>query len=254
MVRASTMLRFGAAAALMLTAATLVYIGQHVWPQAIVVCGGSIIKLFGSLRDLGWPGFLLVQVLIAISGFLPASLVGVSAGAAYGVTLGFMTASISILTGAVVAFLLGRTLCRPLIERRLRGRPRLSTLDGHIRSEGWRLVCLLRLSPVMPFAATSYAFGLSSIPFGEYMVGSLASLPPMLAYVLAGALVRSGVSAWSDGMNVVRLASLGIGTLAMAILVMKFVRVLRYVMLRSESTASNPRLWERRRSRSNVYS
>jgi uncharacterized membrane protein YdjX (TVP38/TMEM64 family) len=229
MARALLMPRLGAIAAL--TAIVLVYIGQYVWPQAVVGLDGSITGVFLYLRNLGWAGFLLVQVLIAISGFVPASLVGVSAGAAYGVTLGFAAASISTLTGAIIAFLLSRSLLRPLIERRLRDMPKLSGLDGNIRTRGWRLVCLLRLSPVMPFAATSYALGLSSIAPAEYLVGTLASLPSLLAYVLAGALVRTGASAWSDGANFARLALLAIGTVATVVLMMQVARMVRHAVL-----------------------
>jgi len=160
---------------------------------------------------------------------VPASLVGVAAGAAYGLPLGFATAALSTLTGAIVAFLLSRSLLRPFIERKLRDRPHLASFDAHIGARGWRLVCLLRLSPVMPFAATSYALGLSSIAFGEYLLGSLASLLSLLAYVLTGVFVKTGVSAWSDGEALIRLTSLGIGALSMAILAAQVSRMLRRV-------------------------
>ncbi len=210
---------------------------QHAWPQALGGIIGNVADAVRGLSRLGWAGFLLVQVIIAISGFLPASLVGVAAGAAYGLLLGFATAALSTLTGAIVAFLLSRSLLRPFIERKLRDRPHLASLDAHIGDRGWRLVCLLRLSPVMPFAATSYALGLSSIAFGEYLLGSLASLLSLLAYVLAGVFVKTGVSAWSDGETLIRLASLGIGALSMAILAAQVGRMLRRVGSTGGATA-----------------
>lgn len=229
MTRPPRALLLGSIAAL--TAVVLVCVGQHVWPQALVEISGSIADGPRSSSRFGWGGFLLIQVVVAISGFLPASLVGVSAGAAYGVTFGFATASISTLTGALVAFLVSRSLLRPVIEQKLRNRPHLASLDGDIGNRGWRVVCLLRLSPVMPFAATSYMLGLSSIALGDYMIGTLASLPALLAYVLVGALVKTGLSAWSDGQNLIRLASLGIGMLSMVILLIGANRMLRRVGL-----------------------
>jgi uncharacterized membrane protein YdjX (TVP38/TMEM64 family) len=216
------------------------FCGQHGWPQAIGGIVGRVTNAGQGLLRLGWAGFLVVQVIIAISGFLPASLVGVSAGAAYGLTLGFATAALSTLTGAVVAFLLSRSLLRPFIERKLRGLPHLASLDGEIRNQGWRLVCLLRLSPVMPFAATSYALGLSSIAFGEYLLGSLASLPSLLGYVAAGMLVRTGMSTWHDGQNLIRLASLGIGVLSMIILAAQAARMLRRVVPAPQAMVGSP--------------
>jgi len=221
------MLRLGALAAL----ATLVLlcVGQHFRPQAILGVDNVFNDALRALYGLGLGGFVFVQVLVAISGFLPASLVGVSAGAAYGVRLGFAAAAISTLIGAVIAFLLSRSLLRPFIERKLSGTPQLSSLDGQISNQGWRFVCALRLSPVAPFAATSYALGLSSIALGEYLAGTLASLPSLLVYVLAGAAAKTGASAWSGGEKSIQIALLVFGSLSMVILVIQVVRALRRI-------------------------
>lgn len=238
MRRLRLILRLGAIATS--AAVLLLYIGHHFWPQAIESVDGVFNVVLRSLYGLGWVGFVLVQVLVASSGFLPASLVGISAGAAYGVRLGFATASISILIGAVIAFLLSRSLLRPFIERKLSGTPRLSSLDKQIRNQGWRFVCALRLSPVAPFAATSYALGLSSITLGEYLVGTLASLPSLLVYVLAGVAVKTGASAWSGGEKSVRFALLVFGALSMAILVIQVAHALRRVAPVKETAAVPP--------------
>lgn len=219
-------------AIVVVTAVVMVYAGQHLWSQTVTA---SVDRLYENLHGIGWAGVILVQVMIAASGVLPASLIGVSAGAAYGVTLGFAMSSVSLLTGAIAAFLLSRSLFRPFIERRLRGKPRLSSFDRQIQKQGWRLVCLVRLSPVMPFAAVSYALGLSSITLGAYVVGTLASLPSLLGYVLVGVFVKMGVSAWSDGGNTIQHALLAIGVLSMAILAMRLARLLRRAVLAPES-------------------
>jgi len=218
----------------------LASVGQYLWPQAIVRVDGVFNDALRDLYALGWAGFVLVQILVAISSFLPASLVGISAGAAYGVTLGFATASISTLIGAVIAFLLSRSLLRPFVERKLSGTPHLSSLDGQIRNQGWRFVCTLRLSPLAPFAATSYALGLSSITLGEYLAGTLASLPSLLAYVLAGAAVKTGASAWSGGEKSIRIALLIFGALSTAILVIQAARALRRVPPEAQATGFGP--------------
>jgi hypothetical protein len=73
--------------------------------------------------------------------------------------------------------------------------------------------------------------GLSSIELGDYVIGRLASLPALLAYVLVGALVKTGLLAWSDRENLVRLALLGIGMLSMVTLLIGVSRMLRRVGL-----------------------
>jgi hypothetical protein len=76
---------------------------------------------------------------------------------------GFLLAAASTMVGALAAFFLSRSLFRPTVERLIATRPRLRNFDALIAQDGWRLVCLLRISPVMPFSAASYMLGLSSI-------------------------------------------------------------------------------------------
>lgn len=151
----------------------------------------------------GWAAFVLGQMLVAMVGVVPASMLGVAAGAVYGVVLGFVLASLGTLLGGWIAFMLARSLLRPWVERLLARRPatsRLARLDAEVARDGWRFVCLLRISPVMPFALTSYALGLTEIRFGDFLLGTLASLPSLLGYVAAGALARYGVLSASGAM------------------------------------------------------
>lgn len=154
-----------------------------------------------AVRDLGGAGrvlFAAVQVLVAVSGILPASMLGVAAGVLYGLPVGFAVSGVSTLAGAVLAFALSRSVLRPAVARVLAGRPRLRELDGMIARDGWRMACLLRVSPVMPFAATSYALGLSSIGLRDYVAGTLAAMPALFGYVLLGTLAGPGMAVWSS--------------------------------------------------------
>ena len=146
-------------------------------------------------RAHGGAGLLvvaLVQALVAASGVLPASVLGIAAGALFGIAGGFAATALGTLAGALVAFAMTRSLARPLIVRLLGGRPGLARMDAALAADGWKLVCLLRTSPLMPFAVTSYALGLSAVRFRAYLLGTLASLPPLLVYVALGRLVGFG--------------------------------------------------------------
>ena len=154
-----------------------------------------------TVRDLGGAGralFAVVQVLVAVSGILPASMLGVAAGVLYGLPAGFAVSGASTLAGAVLAFVLSRSVLRPAVARFLARRPRLRELDGMVAKDGLRMACLLRISPVMPFAATSYALGLSSIGLRDYVIGTLAAMPALFGYVLLGTLAGSGMAVWSS--------------------------------------------------------
>jgi len=182
-----------------------------------VIPGSTITQLEGVLQriqDLGWIGaiaFIGLETVVAMSGFLPASLLGVAAGAVYGSVFGFGIAAFSTMAGAFLAFIMTRSLLRPTIARLIRDRARLQNFDSMIARDGWRFVVLLRLSPVMPFAITSYALGLSSISFREYWVGSLAALPSLLGYVLLGSLATSSLDAISHGSGLLGWGGLTIG-------------------------------------------
>jgi uncharacterized membrane protein YdjX (TVP38/TMEM64 family) len=86
-------------------------------PERVI---GIAEKLMRIIRGLGARGaviFAIVQVLVAVSGVLPASLLGVAAGAIYGVVPGFLLAAASTLAGALFSFFLSRSLFRASVER-----------------------------------------------------------------------------------------------------------------------------------------
>jgi uncharacterized membrane protein YdjX (TVP38/TMEM64 family) len=127
----------------------------------------------------GWVVFTLAQMVVAMAGIVPASLLGIAAGAVYGLFQGFLIASVGTLLGGWFAFKLARSLLRDWVEQRMArsGGRRFADLDAAVARDGWRFVCLLRISPIMPFAMTSYALGLSRIAGRDYLLGTLASLP-----------------------------------------------------------------------------
>jgi uncharacterized membrane protein YdjX (TVP38/TMEM64 family) len=182
---------------------------------AAVVLGGTILAGAGlsdltgamqaaltwaqALRGVGWIAFSALQIVIVASGVLPASLAGIAAGAVYGVPLGFGLAATSTMAGALVTLAISRSLARQWVEHFIRRRPRLQDLDRMLARDGARMVCLLRLSPVMPFAATSYALGLSSVSVRDYVLGTCASLPALLGYVVLGRITAAGLAAGQAG-------------------------------------------------------
>jgi uncharacterized membrane protein YdjX (TVP38/TMEM64 family) len=194
-------------------------------PERVI---GAAERLMQIVRGLGVRGavvFAIVQVLVAVSGILPASLLGVGAGAIYGLVPGFLLAAASTLTGALLSFFLSRSLFRAGVERLAARRPRLRNLDTRIARDGWKLVCLLRVSPIMPFSATSLALGLSAVGLRDYAIGTLASLPALCGYVFIGTLADTSLSAWATGASTVRFVLLGIGGLATLVLVLRLGQI-----------------------------
>ena len=174
---------------------------------------------------LGWIAFAIGQALVAMIGIVPASLLGIAAGAVYGIGLGFGLAAAGTLVGGWLAFRLARSLLRPWVERLIKARAgsRLAGLDAAVGRDGWRFVCLMRISPIMPFALTSYALGLTEISGRDYILGTLAALPALAGYVAIGALARQGVLSATGATTPGPLnwVLLGVGGVATAALILR---------------------------------
>jgi uncharacterized membrane protein YdjX (TVP38/TMEM64 family) len=200
-------------------------VAAWVSPERVI---GAAEKLLHVVRELGARGavvFAGVQILVALSGVLPASLLGVVAGTVYGLVPGFLLAAVSTLAGALLSFFFSRSLFRATVERLMARRPRLHNLDARIARDGWKLVCLLRVSPIMPFSATSLALGLSAVSLRDYAIGTLASLPALCGYVFIGTLADTSLSAWATGASTIRWMLLGIGGLATLVLVLRIGQI-----------------------------
>jgi uncharacterized membrane protein YdjX (TVP38/TMEM64 family) len=208
---------------------------------------GAAQELMGSLRGLGLRGAIALtalQILVGVSGVLPASLLAVAAGAIYGFVPGFLLAATAVLVGAVLSFALSRSLFRPAIERLAVRRPRLRNIDALIDKDGWRMVWLLRISPIMPFSAMSFALGLSRIGLRSYMLGTMASLPTLCGYVFAGTLTDRGLSIFSGGASPLRWSLLGIGVVATLLLTLRFGQILRELGFAPAAVDGSPRVSE----------
>lgn len=140
-----------------------------------------------------WGPVLLVLVYVAACVFMiPGSLLTLGAGFVFGIGPGFLAVVLGSNLGAAAAFVTGRTLLRGWVERRLAGTPRFRALDRAVGEAGFKLVLLLRLSPVVPFNVINYMLSLTGIPLRAYVPASvLGMLPGTAVYVYLGSAARS---------------------------------------------------------------
>jgi uncharacterized membrane protein YdjX (TVP38/TMEM64 family) len=190
----------------------------------------------------GWFAFVCIQTAVAVVGIVPASVIGIAAGAIYGLWVGFLLAAASLLLGAGLAFWLSRSVLTRLIATWSRGASHLATLHGLFAGRGWRFVCLVRLSPLMPFAATSYALALLPITLRAYCVGTLAALPSLFGCVLTGHFATATMDAWEGGRST-KLVLLIVGAAATVLLMMHLGRTaLKALAARDAAPLSRPTL------------
>ena len=54
----------------------------------------------------------------------------------------------------------------------------MQAIEGAIREEGWRMVMLLRLSPILPFTPLNYALSVTPISSWAYTWASALGIIP----------------------------------------------------------------------------
>ncbi len=124
--------------------------------------------------------------------FLPGSVLTLGAGFLFGVPMGLLSAWVGATVGACAAFLVGRTVAREWIARKVAQDPRFAAVDEAVGREGFKIVFLLRLSPVFPFNVLNYALGLTKVSFKHYALASaIGMLPGGLMYTYFGSAARS---------------------------------------------------------------
>ena len=146
------------------------------------------------IRGAGVAGMVvysLVYVLATVL-LLPGSLLTLAAGFAWGPLLGTAIALPAATAASVASFVIGRYLSRAWVTKKLAGKPSFAALERAIASGGFKVVFLLRLSPVLPFNLLNYGLGLSAISLRQYAVASFVGMLPGCAmYVYLGSLVTN---------------------------------------------------------------
>ena len=129
---------------------------------------------------------------VAVLLFVPGIVLTLGAGLLFGFARGFVLVSMASTVAAALAFGIARYLARERVQRWARSRPEFEAIDRAIGEKGWKIVALLRLSPLVPFSLSNYLYGLTSVRFGPYVLTSwLAMLPATLVYVWLGAAGRA---------------------------------------------------------------
>ncbi|KAL5776197.1 hypothetical protein ACOSP7_009123 [Xanthoceras sorbifolium] len=177
----------------------------------------------GFIEGYGPAGYALFVAVYAGLEILaiPAIPLTMSAGLLFGSVIGTIIVSISGTVAASVAFLIARYFARERILKLVKENKKFLAIDKAIGENGFRVVTLLRLSPLLPFSLGNYLYGLTSVKFVPYVLGSwLGMLPGTWAYVSAGAFGRAIIQEESEvglpGGNG-QLWTLGLGLLATAL-------------------------------------
>lgn len=187
---------------------------------------GEWLKSFNQwIESLGIWGYVIFGAVYIIATVLlaPGSPLTIAAGLAFS-GFGFPLVVVAATIGASLAFLVGRYLARARVERMIEQRPRFKAVDQAVTEDGWKVVMLLRLSPVVPFNLQNYFFGVTDIQFWHYVAATFVGIMPGTAlYVYLGAIGAAAGSGGSQG-GALKWTFFSIGLLATIVVTVLITR------------------------------
>lgn len=201
------------------------------WIGVVVVVAAALVAWhFLPVRDWiqslqGWIGqlgawgiivfaaaYIVIVVLLA-----PADIMSIAAGLIFGFW-GIPLVVIAATIGATCAFLIARYLVRAKVRELTQRRRAFKLVDTVVREEGWRLVALFRLNPLVPFNLQNYFFGATDIGLLPYFTATFFGIMPgTVGYVYLGTLGQIAVA--GDEASTFKIALLGVGLLATIVLI-----------------------------------
>ena len=182
--------------------ATVITIAFPFLVITLLPVGRVVTKLDALLDRTGAFGIVVFVVLYVIDAVLlgPAWLFALVAGLAFGLVRGGILVWASATIGAAAAFLIARYFARHRIEKIARNNEKYEAVDRAIQRHGWKVVLLLRISPLLPYTLSSYIYGLTAVDFWHYLIATAVGILPMVAvYVSIGAAGREAALAAASG-------------------------------------------------------
>ena len=153
-----------------------------------------LIKALQWTQNLGvWgPIFVVAFYMVACVLFLPGSVLTLGTGFVFKLIAGTIIVSIGSTLGACTAFMVGHTIGRSWISKKVGENEKFAAIDNAVAGQGFKIVLLTRLSPMFPFNMLNYVFGLTKVSFAKYALASwIGMLPGTIMYVYFGASLRS---------------------------------------------------------------
>jgi uncharacterized membrane protein YdjX (TVP38/TMEM64 family) len=125
---------------------------------------------------------------------LPGGILSIGGGFFFGLWWGFLIVLIGNVAGAAISFLIGRTIGRRWLQRRLERSKSLHALEPAVEREVWKLILLSQLHPLFPSSLMNYLYGLTKIRFRTCMIWiAIGQAPGLFLYAYLGTLGQLGL-------------------------------------------------------------
>jgi uncharacterized membrane protein YdjX (TVP38/TMEM64 family) len=139
------------------------------------------------------PVLFIILYSIMPSLFLPTLPLMIGSGFLWGPFWGLVFSIVGSTSGASLAFLISRYIGKDYFANRL-DFPAWGWITKQVDKYGWQTVAFTRINPIFPATILNYLFGVTSIPFLEYLWATFVfMLPPSIAFVAFGSSIREFV-------------------------------------------------------------
>ncbi len=137
-------------------------------------------RFTGRIRDLKAMGVILYLFVYAVSVllFMPSLPFTLLGGITYGIGWGIVIATCGDFFGSALAFVISRYLAKEKIEARLKHHKAFQEINEGVQKEGWRIVAITRMVPIIPHWFQNYAYGVTKISFKTYAFVCFLSILP----------------------------------------------------------------------------
>lgn len=132
--------------------------------------------------------FVLLGTLVE-SLLLPVTPLVFMSGLLFGAPLGTALTLLFMSGSATIGFVLCRSVFRPRVERLLGSNKRFQMINKAVEREGFKIMFLLRLSPLLPSPVANYAFALSNTRYRDFILATILGYVPYSAGLVYSATV-----------------------------------------------------------------
>lgn len=138
--------------------------------------------------------FLLIFSLKPFAIVIPSAMLSMAGGILFGPTEGFLLNMTGFFISGTLAFYLARFLGKDFVDNILKGK--VLNLNNSMEKNGFKILFLLRLPPVLPYDPLSYTCGLSKIKYPAFILASLLGvIPETICYSFMGQNILTPCSA-----------------------------------------------------------
>lgn len=137
--------------------------------------------------------FIAICALKPLMVFLPAAMFSIVGGIIFGSIEGFMLNMLGFFLSGTIAFFISRYLGKNVVDKIVRGKA--LKLNSNLERNGFKILFLLRLPPVLPYDPLSYACGLTKMKYWDFIFASvLGVVPETFCYSYMGQNILSPFS------------------------------------------------------------